>query len=323
MGPTFAVFFISTFTSYAIVRYDLMEIKVIAKQALFYGVVVALTTALLSVVVLVSRFLEGDYPKLSLWLIPSLFSVLAVLLGVYIWRGMQASEALKHEFITVVTHKFRTPLTRVMWALEDLKLDELSEKQRENIKSIEKSSQNILELVNLLTTVSKEKGALHTLSKEVDLSKVLKERLEEHRLTASRKGVLFQENVDDGVIVYAQKSEMRFVMDVLIENALTYTPSGGKIFVTFTSDGKKVRFQVKDTGIGMNRKTQDLVFSTFFRGDEARLKHTEGLGVGLYVLKRIVDNIGGVTGFYSAGENKGSMFFFEIPIVRDLSGSSR
>ncbi len=324
LGPTFAGFFISAFTSYAIIRYDLMEIKVIAKQALFYGVVVALTTALLSVVVLVSRFLEDDYPMLSLWLIPAVFSLLAVFLGLYIWHGMQASEALKYEFITVVTHKFRTPLTRVMWAVDDLKIPDLPQDQRlERAKSAENAAQNILELVNLLTTVSGEKNALQNLNKEIDISAILKKLLEEHRRVAAEKNIVTEENVEDGIIVFADKSRARFVMSVMLENAVMYTKQGGKINVALISDGDKAHFQVKDTGIGMDKKTQNLVFSTFFRGEKARLEDTEGMGVGLYIAKRIVDEMDGKISFHSEGDGEGSTFFFEMPIYKKTIGEDQ
>ncbi len=308
------------FVSYAIVRYDLMDIKVIAKQALFYGVVVGITTLLLSVVVLVSRFLEDDYPMLSLWLIPAVFSLLAVFLGLYIWRGMQASEALKYEFITVVTHKFRTPLTRVMWAVDDLKIQDMPQDQRlERAKSAENAAQNILELINLLTTVSGEKNALQNLNKETDISNILRKLLEEHRRTAAVKNIVTEENVEDGISVFADRSRVRFVMSVMLENAVMYTKQGGKINIALISDGDKVHFQVKDTGIGMDKKTQSLVFSTFFRGDKARLEDTEGMGVGLYIAKRIVDELDGKIGFHSEGDGEGSTFFFEMPIYKKES----
>ncbi|MFP4022764.1 MAG: sensor histidine kinase, partial [Candidatus Paceibacterota bacterium] len=98
-------------------------------------------------------------------------------------------------------------------------------------------------------------------------------------------------------------------------NALTYTPSGGKITATLVSDGSRVRLKVKDNGIGMSKGTQDLVFSTFFRGDAARSKYTEGMGVGLYITKNIIDEFGGDVDFFSEGEDKGSTFYVELPVV--------
>ncbi len=318
LGPVFAGLSIAVFMSYAIVRYDLMDIKVIAKRALFYGVVVASATILLSVVVLVSRFMEEGHPILSIWLTPAVFSLLSVFLGLYIWRGMQASESMKYEFITVVTHKFRTPLTRVMWALDEMKDTETTERRRsELIRLAEGSAENILELINLLTTLSEESASVQKINNKVNMSEVLRKLLEEHRRVAEGKNLTLAEIIDDNVSVLGHKSRIRFIMNVLLENALMYTKNGGTVKVALMSDGEKVRFRVKDEGIGMDEKTKSLVFSTFFRGDMARLEDTEGMGVGLYIVRRIVDSMGGRVGFRSEGIGKGSLFFIELPVYKE------
>ncbi len=323
VGPSLGGLFIAVFTSYAIVRYDLMEIKIVAKRALFYAVTVASITIFLSVVVLVSRFFEDSYPKLSVGLIPAVFSTLAVLLGVYIWRGMKTSESLKYEFLTTITHKFRTPLTRVKWAVDDLRDPAFPEDQRDaRLDSIDTAAQNVLEIVNLLTTVSNERNALRDLSMNINVSEILKELLEKHKKNVSDKGLVLVESVEDGVFVFADDSRVKFLMNALVDNAVRYTPSGGKINVALSSEGDKVYFWVKDTGIGMDNGIQDLVFSTFFRGEKARLEDTEGMGVGLYIAKRIADEMGGEMGFRSAGEGKGSFFFFKIPLSKKVEAES-
>ncbi|MFP4539524.1 MAG: ATP-binding protein [Candidatus Paceibacterota bacterium] len=315
LGPSLGGLFFMVSCGYAIIRYDLMDIKIIAKRAFFYGVITVVSTMLLSLVVIISRFLEDQHPSLSVWLIPAVFSVLAVLLGFYIWNAIHIAEALKHEFVTVVTHKFRTPLTHIMWSIEDLKMDDLTDKQRENVRAIENSSKSVIELVNLLTEVSEGKDEFTASRRDINLSDILREALKEQKQVAERKGIELEERINEEIIVSAEKKKLRFVINVLIENALTYTPSGGKITVTLVSDGSRVRLKVKDNGIGMSKGTQELVFSTFFRGDAARSKYTEGMGVGLYITKNIIDDFGGDTGFFSEGEGKGSTFYVELPVV--------
>ncbi len=315
LGPSLTLLVFTLVCGYAIVRYDLMDIKIIAKKAFFYATITALSTLLLSVLILASRLLEDTYPGLSIWLIPALFSIPAVLLGFYIWNAIKIAETLKHEFVTVVTHKFRTPLTHIMWSIEDLKMDDLTDKQRENVRAIENSSKSVIELVNLLTEVSEGKDEFTASRRDINLSDILREALKEQKQVAERKGIELEERINEEIIVSAEKKKLRFVINVLIENALTYTPSGGKITVTLVSDGSRVRLKVKDNGIGMSKGTQELVFSTFFRGDAARSKYTEGMGVGLYITKNIIDDFGGDTGFFSEGEGKGSTFYVELPVV--------
>ncbi len=315
LGPSLSSLVVVFMVAYAIVRYDLMEIKVIAKRALFYATVVASSTLLLSGTIFLSRFIEEDYPTLSLWLIPAIFSIIAVFLGVYIWKGMRASEDMKHEFVTVVTHKFRTPLSRVVWALDDLKRSDLKKEDKENIRSIETSTKNILELVDMLTTISDEKGTEHNLDQKINISELLKGILFDYKGVASQKNISIDINVDEDIFVLAEKSKVSFAIKSLIDNAIMYTPEGGKVSVTLSSSNKKAKLEVKDTGIGMDEKTKNFIFTTFFRGDEAKTMYTEGLGVGLYISKRIIDETGGDIGFYSEGEGEGSTFFMEFPVV--------
>ncbi|MFP4022856.1 MAG: ATP-binding protein, partial [Candidatus Paceibacterota bacterium] len=276
LGPSLGGMFITIMCGYAVIRYDLMDIKIMAKRAFFYGVITVVGTILLSFVVVVSRFLEDRYSSLNFWIIPAVFSVLVVLVGNYIWKAMHIAESLKHEFVTVVTHKFRTPLTHIMWSIEDLKMDDLTDKQRENVRAIENSSKSVIELVNLLTEVSEGQNEFTASRRDINLSEILREALKEQKQVAERKGIELEERINEEIIVSAEKKKLRFVINVLIENALTYTPSDGKITVTLVSDGSRVRLKVKDNGIGMSKGTQELVFSTFFRGDAARSKYTEG-----------------------------------------------
>ncbi|MFP4539525.1 MAG: histidine kinase N-terminal 7TM domain-containing protein, partial [Candidatus Paceibacterota bacterium] len=97
LGPSLTLLVFTLVCGYAIVRYDLMDIKIIAKKAFFYATITALSTLLLSVLILASRLLEDTYPGLSIWLIPALFSIPAVLLGFYIWNAIKIAETLKHE----------------------------------------------------------------------------------------------------------------------------------------------------------------------------------------------------------------------------------
>ncbi|MFP4617005.1 MAG: ATP-binding protein [Candidatus Paceibacterota bacterium] len=315
LGPGLTLMIFTFVCGYIIIRYDIMDIKIMAKKAFFYAVITALITLLLGVLILASQMLEGSYPRLSVWLIPAIFSIIAVILGFYIWNAIKIAESLKHEFITVVTHKFRTPLTHIMWSIEDLKMDDLTNKQRENVRAIENSSKSVIELVNLLTEVSEGKDEFTASRQDINFSEVLRNVLKEQKQVAKRKGIELEESINEEVIVSAEKKKLRFVINVLIENALTYTPSGGKITATLVSNGSRVRLKVKDNGIGMSKGTQDLVFSTFFRGDAARSKYTEGMGVGLYITKNIIDEFGGDVDFFSEGENKGSTFYVELPVV--------
>lgn len=315
-SPSLSGFFVFVVLAYAIVRYDLMNIRIIAKKALFYAIVVFLGTLLLGSFFYLNSIIEYHYPLLSYWLTPFIFSLVAVSLGLYVWRGMKETEELKKDFITVVTHKFRTPITRITWAIESLKNEELTDTGKDSINVIDYSSKNILELLELLITVSEERGKFRSFHRDVDMSSVCREVLNEEKKIAQQKGVEIKDHIAEGMIVSIEERSARFIIKVLLENALTYTPRGGEVSINLSVNNNNARLEVKDTGIGIDSKTKGMIFSMFFRGSRAKTKYTEGLGVGLYITKNIVEDLGGSIGFHSEGEGKGSTFYIEFPLSK-------
>lgn len=316
LGPGIGGLFFSVLGSYAIVRYDLMEIKVIAKKALFYAVLVVGITVFMTFVVFISRILEESYPSVSLWLIPAIFSIIAAFLGVIIWRVIKSSEALKYDFITTVTHKFRTPISRIIWSIEGIKdQGNLTDTQKTGLRSIEYSTKSILKMVDLMTRLSDETEA-NLLNREVDLSELLKSILKDQVSEFNRRGISLVVHMKSGIKVMAEISSLRFVLNVILENALTYTPSRGVVRVGLFLDDSRVVFSVKDTGIGMRKEIQKNIANSFYRGGKARTTDTEGMGIGLHIAKNIINEFNGEIDFYSEGEGKGSTFFIKIPVLR-------
>ncbi|MGM0482510.1 MAG: ATP-binding protein [Patescibacteria group bacterium] len=313
LGPAFTGLILTSISSYAIVRYGLMDIRVIAKRALLYATVITVGTLFFGSVVLISDAMEENFPSLSFWFVPIAFSCAGLILGIYIWKVLSESEAIKYEFITTVTHKFRTPLSRIIWALEGIKEEGgLTDFQQSGLRSIDYSTRSILKMVDLMTHLSDERTS--STKKELNLSETLKATLNDTEAEFTRKNISLERDIEENITVFAEKSGLRFVVNALLENALTYTPSGGVVNVDlYIEDGKAV-IRVKDTGIGMSKSTQESVSKSFFRGKEARTKDTEGMGVGLYVSRSIVDEIDGEIDFHSDGIGEGSTFFVRLPV---------
>jgi signal transduction histidine kinase len=111
-------------------------------------------------------------------------------------------------------------------------------------------------------------------------------------------------------------AHIRFVIKTIIENAIQYTKEGGNIHVTNTIDRNKIFFSVKDSGIGINPNEIKLIFSKFYRTEEARSMDTEGMGIGLFVSKEIINRHKGKILADSEGVGKGSTFSFWIPRIK-------
>ncbi|MGM0482910.1 MAG: sensor histidine kinase, partial [Patescibacteria group bacterium] len=301
---------------YAIIRYDLMNIRVIAKRALLYSVIVVAATMVLGAVIFTSRFLEDSYPMLSIWLIPAILSILGVILGAYIWKGMRDAESMKYEFITTVTHKFRTPLSRIVWAVEGIREEGgLTDFQKSGIRSIDYSTRSILKMVDLMTNLSDNKAS--KMEKNIDLTDLMNSALDEVKSEFSRRNITLESDIEEGITVFAEKSSIRFIINVLLENAMIYTPNGGTVNIDLYNEDNKAVIRVKDNGIGMSKKTQERVSDSFFRGNDARITDTEGMGVGLYVVKKVANGMEGEMDFHSDGVGEGSTFFVRLPVVRE------
>ncbi len=106
--------------------------------------------------------------------------------------------------------------------------------------------------------------------------------------------------------------KVKLAIQNLFENAIHYTPSGGKILISLESKDKQVQFSIKDTGIGIPEDQQHRVFSKFFRASNVLRKETEGTGLGLFIAKNIIEAHNGKIWFESK-EDKGSTFYFTIP----------
>ncbi len=110
---------------------------------------------------------------------------------------------------------------------------------------------------------------------------------------------------------------LRMVVQNILSNAVKYTPEGGKIELSISlADKKNILLKISDTGYGIPKNQQDRIFTKLFRADNVRDKDTDGTGLGLYIVKSIVENSGGKIWFKSSGEeeNSGTTFYVELPL---------
>ncbi|HRY82727.1 MAG TPA: HAMP domain-containing sensor histidine kinase [Candidatus Moranbacteria bacterium] len=224
---------------------------------------------------------------------------------------------MKSEFVSIASHQLRTPLSAVKWEAELLlkKLKKgLSKKQINNIESIYLINQRMIHLVNDLLDVARiDQNRLILRKQEFDFSKMVEEIVREVVPTIKLRHIEIRINAKkDLPMAVGDPEKVRLVVENLLDNAVKYTTSGGKIGIKIFKTGKYLSFEIKDNGVGIPEEQLNRVFEKFFRSDNAAKYQTEGTGLGLYIAKNIIEQLGGEIWFRSI-ENVGSVFSFSLP----------
>jgi signal transduction histidine kinase/ActR/RegA family two-component response regulator len=235
-------------------------------------------------------------------------------------REAQEAVKAKEELIAVVSHELRTPLSAILgWAdiLSSHDLDEAAVKR--SLEAIRRSAQSQRRLVDDLLDVSRITNNQLRLSNDVvDFTRVVRNAVDTLRPLAARNGVRIKLNGwDSTLLVRGDAERLQQIVINLASNAVKFTPSDGQVemAVEQTSDSN-VRLTVSDTGIGISDTLMPHIFEWFKRGDTARTRRYTGLGVGLGIVRHLVQLHGGDVHAESRGEGQGSTFVVNLPLLK-------
>jgi two-component system phosphate regulon sensor histidine kinase PhoR len=248
-------------------------------------------------------------------LIISGFLVALIILS-FTYREIE-NERVQNEFITIVTHKFRTPLTGIRWTIDMLQKDLTLLEKKDLLVEMQKANDRLMEIVDLLVGFAKFDKRLTYAFEAVSLRELIDFSLNKYAVAIRNKGIQISVESDRALpMIIVDKAKVQFVIDMLIDNATKYTSQKGSISVAFETDEKSVTIRVSDTGIGLGFWDKHRLFRHFFRATSAKLMDTNGLGLGLYTAKKIVDHHKGKIWAESEGLGKGSTFCVRLPIKR-------
>ena len=223
---------------------------------------------------------------------------------------------MKSQFVSISAHQLRTPLSAIKWALALLKEENLPfEEKKEIIEKLSESTERMIKLVNDLLNVSRiEEGRFLYKPKKEDLREIVKTIFNQEKEVAQKKNITFNLFLPkEPCFSLIDKEKISLAVQNLIENAIHYTPPGGKVEVFLEKKDKKLVFKVKDTGIGIPEEEQKRIFEKFFRGSNALKIETSGSGLGLFITKNIVEAHKGKIWFESK-VGKGTTFYFSLPL---------
>ena len=225
-------------------------------------------------------------------------------------------EKAKEEFTSLASHQLRTPVTVIKgYASMLLSKSTLAKDDRETAEIILKAAGNMNDLVNGLLNVSRiETGMLAISPEPVYIPDVAEEISKDMAPLVRAKNLDYQKKIAENLpVVSADLNLMKAIVRNLLSNAIKYTPEKGRISLEVKKDDMNFIISVTDTGYGIPKEDQSKVFSKFFRASNVISKVSEGTGLGLYIIKTILEEAGGRIWFVSE-EGKGSIFSVAIPL---------
>lgn len=251
-------------------------------------------------------------------------AVLILVVGHFVVRGVEqiaVANAIKTEFISILTHQLGSPLSAIKWNLEVLEGEirrngGLPDKNWIFLENVKESNEKILKLVSYLTEVVRmDQGSTIFENEKVDLVEIVRETISNLAKIANERKIKVDFKTEEKMVnVMADSKKMKVVFDNLIGNAIKYSNEGGKAEVSIGLKDGEVITTISDQGVGIPRYQHSQVFEKFFRVKNASKYRTEGIGIGLYLVKSIIGHFGGEVWFDSL-EGKGSTFYVSLPVA--------
>ncbi len=243
---------------------------------------------------------------------------------IFAFRDISADrmiEQVKSDFVAAVSHELRTPLTSIYGFAETLLRQDVpfgEEERRIFLGYIASESERLTEIVDELLNVARlDAGDLQVELRRIDLGSVVSEVVG----TAEESGAMNGHNVEidlpeEPLAAEADPDKVRQVFNILVDNALRYSPQGGTVTVGARRNADRVEVRVVDEGMGIPAAERERIFRKFYRAESAARDGAAGTGLGLFIAKELVTAMGGRI-WVDSTEGEGSSFAFELPAARE------
>ena len=232
----------------------------------------------------------------------------------------EAANRIKDEFLATLSHELRTPLTSLLGWSGVLRESSQDEKVlNQGLEAIDRNARVQAQLIDDLLDVSRiVSGKLNLDVRPLDISSVARAAISVVRPAADAKGIGLEYWAQPGLgAISADSARLQQIIWNLLSNAVKFTPQGGKIVVRIDQEGPNARVMVRDTGLGIDSKFLPRVFDRFRQADSSTTRSYGGLGLGLAIVRHLVELHGGTVYAESEGPGKGATFSTTFPLLAD------
>lgn len=240
-----------------------------------------------------------------------------------LYAEVRELEEIKSHMIRMASHDLRNPLGVAMsyfdLLIESLGEQNFSEAQKRYIQRINNAHQAMRTLITDLLTLEKVESEREGIWQEIDFNALVSAEVEAHRAAADlRRHTITLQLPANTLYVRGSAAQLRQAISNLMDNAIKYTPDGGLIQVRLSAKERRLLFEVQDNGYGISKERQDRLFSLFYRAREPGTDHITGTGLGLSLVRTVIERHGGRV-WVNSEAGIGSIFSFWLPLAQNLN----
>ena len=228
---------------------------------------------------------------------------------------LESLDKTRDQFVSNASHELKTPLTTMKIMLESLiyQPDMPEDLRQEFMGDMNHEIDRLTGIVtDLLTLTRMDSGEARAKREPVDMTELTRETARMLQPAADQHGHTLTTEAEEGIILIGDQGRLSQILYNLTDNAIKYTPDGGRVSLTLRREGKDIVWRVRDNGVGIPREDQDHIFERFYRVDKARGRDTGGTGLGLSIVHQLVTLEGGTIAVNSE-PGKGSEFIVRFP----------
>ena len=229
----------------------------------------------------------------------------------------ERANRIKDEFLAILSHELRSPLNPILGWSRLLQTHEFdADRTAEALATIERNAQLQTQLIDDLLDIAKIlRGKLKLQKAAVDLASAMTEAIATMAIAASAKAIIVKSEIVDTAQIWGDPGRLQQIIWNLLSNAIKFTPAGGQIDLRLQQDDRDAVMTVQDTGKGINADFLPNIFKSFHQEDASITRQHGGLGLGLAIVRYLVEAHGGQITVDSPGENQGSTFTLRLPLL--------